>query len=118
MHSDVSSGGLGAGSGETVVNGSILTIDANGRVGEIVLPKPDLSRCPFKVGDRVRLNDKGFQAFRPSGREEIMAAAGVLVISDLGQEVSPGSGTWEADVEGPLSKYLFWTELFDKVEGK
>lgn len=89
----------------------VLMIDADGLIKKEALEPPDLTRCPFKVGDRVVLNSEGFQYFSPKGKEECKAAAGVLVISYLGHEIYPG--VWEADVEGVLNMYILSTACFD-----
>lgn len=88
-----------------------LLIDADGLIRKEDLEPPDLTRCPFKVGDRVVLNSEGFQYFNPQGREECKAAVGVLVISHLGQEMCPG--VWDAEVEGVLNGYILSTACFD-----
>lgn len=90
-----------------------LTIDASGQLGIMQMPDIDTSRCPWKIGDKVRFNSKGFDHFRPSGKEEIKAAGGVMTICKIDIEMAPG--VYAVDVEGPLNQYMFTSDLFERA---
>ena len=90
-----------------------MTIDASGCLSILRMPDIDTSRCPLQVGDKVRFNDKGFDHFRPSGKEEIRAAGGVMTICKI--DIEMVRGIYAVDVEGPLNKYMFTSDQFTKV---
>ena len=72
--------------------------------------------CPFKVGDKVWLNDNGFQSLGGpmENRAEALAAVGPLTIKEIGIEVC--DGLWDITLCGLLGKYMFTSECFGLIE--
>lgn len=91
---------------------SVLFIDSASHfsLGEIV---SETTGCPLRPGDRVRLNDRGFDVLPRLSRTQMNAAVGILVVKDIGHQLEEDS--WGIDIEGPLERFIFTNKCFDKV---
>lgn len=64
-----------------------------------------------KVGDRVVLNQLGFDVIRPRDTEGICSLCRIHIVAEVGFEVV--NGVWDIELEGPLAKYIVCSAFVD-----